>query len=66
MMVDMKDLFHILIIYGAGGSLLEGSQSFNNDASASVHMNRKFSERLHVSVDVRHGSVVSLWLLKYL
>ncbi len=42
--VKRKGLWDVLRIYGVGGRLLEGIQSFYKDVSASVHVNSELSE----------------------
>ncbi len=60
--VDKKGLWDILRVYGVGGQLLEGIQSFYENASAFVQVNGELSESFKVKVGVRQGCMMSLWL----
>ncbi len=42
--------------------MFEGIRSFNENASASVQVNREFSESFNVEVGKRQGCIMLLWL----
>ncbi len=50
--VDREALWNVLYIYGVGGQLLKGIQSFYREANACVRVGGEFSESFAVEVGV--------------
>ncbi len=61
--VDREALWSVLYIYGVGGQLLKGIQTFYGEANACVRVRGEFSESFAVEVGVRQGCVMSPWYI---
>ena len=60
--VDREALWQVMRIYGVGGRLLKGVQSFYDDSKACVRSENGISEWFSVNVGLRQGCVLSPWL----
>ena len=60
--IDRKALWQVCRIYGVGGRLLRGVQSFYEDSRACVRVGSEVSEWFPVRVGLRQGCVMSPWL----
>jgi len=60
--IDRSALWKVLCIYGVGGRLLRGVQSFYNASRACVRVANGVSEWFPVNVGLRQGCVMSPWL----
>ena len=60
--VDRNALWQVLRVYGVGGKLLKGVQSFYNESRACVRSESGYSEWFDVKVGLRQGCVMSPWL----
>ncbi len=61
--VDRKGQWDTLRMYGMGGKLFEGINSFYETASAFVQGSGELSESFNVEVGVMQGCVMSPWLI---
>ena len=64
--VDRNALWKVLCIYGVGGRLLRGVQSFYESSRACVRVANGLSEWFPVCVGLRQGCVMSPWLFNTL
>ena len=60
--IDREALWQVLGVYGVGGCVLRGIQSFYVGSSACVRVGSDLSERFEVNVGLRQGCVMSPWL----
>ena len=60
--IDREALWQVLGVYGVGGCVLKGIQSFYVGSSACVRVGSDLSERFEVNVGLRQGCVMSPWL----
>ena len=60
--IDREALWQVLRIYGVGGCVLGGIQSFYVGSSACVRVGSDLSESFEVNVGLRQGCVMSPWL----
>ena len=60
--VDREALWQVLGIYGVGGCVLKGIQSFYVGSTACVRVGSDTSESFEVTVGLRQGCVMSPWL----
>ena len=60
--IDRKALWQVLGVYGVGGCVLRGIQSFYDGSSACVRVGSDLSESFEVNVGLRQGCVMSPWL----
>ena len=60
--IDREALWQVLGIYGVGGCVLRGIQSFYEGSTACVRVGSDMSESFDVTVGLRQGCVMSPWL----
>ena len=60
--IDRDAMWCVLHMYGVNGKLLKAVQSLYERSEACVRICRKESEWFEVSVGLRQGCVMSLWL----
>ena len=60
--IDREALWQVLGVYGVGGCVLKGIQSFYVGSSACVRVGSDMSESFEVTVGLRQGCVMSPWL----
>ena len=60
--IDRVALWQVLRMYGVGGKLLKGVQSFYVNSRACVRVGKEVSEWFPVRVGLRQGCVMSPWL----
>ena len=60
--IDREALWQVLGIYGVGGCVLRGIQSFYEGSTACVRVGSDMSESFEVTVGLRQGCVMSPWL----
>src|SRR5678815_933392 len=60
--INKEALWQMLVIYDAGGKLLNGIKSMYNDSKACERINRVESDWFNINSRVRQGCVMSPWL----
>ena len=60
--IDREALWQVLGVYGVGGCVLRGIQSFYVGSRACVRVGKDLSEGFEVNVGLRQGCVMSPWL----
>ena len=60
--IDREALWQVLGVYGVGGCVLKGIQSFYAGSRACVRVGSEMSDSFEVNVGLRQGCVMSPWL----